>query len=53
MKFLCVLEKDGKVSLPAFILNQLPKDKRYVIELEINDKAAEKFELKEISPFHK
>ena len=43
MKFLCVLEKDGKVSLPAFILNQLPKDKRYVIELEINDKAAEKF----------
>ena len=53
MKFLCVLEKDGKVSLPAFILNQLPKDKRYVIELEINDKAAEKFELKEISSFHK
>lgn len=53
MKFLCVLEKDGKISLPAIIMNQLPKGKRYVVEMEFNDRAAEKFELKEISPFMK
>ncbi len=53
MKFLCVLEKDGKITLPELILGQLPKGKRYVIEMEFNDKAAEKFELKEINPFIK
>ncbi|MBE6107366.1 MAG: hypothetical protein E7192_01840 [Erysipelotrichaceae bacterium] len=52
MKFLCVLEKDGKITLPELILSQLPKNKRHVIEMEFNDKIAEKFELKEISSFN-
>lgn len=52
MKFMCVLEKDGKITLPAVIQNQLFADKRYAVELEFADRNFAEFELNEIIPFN-
>lgn len=52
MKFMCVVEKDGKISLPAIIQNQLSADQRYAVELEVKERNFMELELKQFSPFY-
>ena len=51
MKFLCVVEKDGKILLPAIIQQQFPQDKRSFITLECDEASLENCVIKEANIF--
>lgn len=50
MKFICVIDEDGRIKLPPAILSQMDKEKGYMAELEYKEKSLKMKDVVEFIP---